>query len=306
MRIVSPVVFWTLVALTVSGCDSGGGGKVVGASLLTATHVFYQDMAAEMQAAAHDHGFTLRIQYAEFDSARQIEQIESFLAQGVDALIVAPTDSSGMGPAIAEARARGVPVFTADIAAKDADVLCHIASDNHQGGAILAEYLADLLNGRGKIAIIDHAEATSVQDRTRGFVDTIAKYPDMQIVQRAPGEGQRDKAHAAAEKLLQAHPDLNVIFGINDDSALGALAAVEAAGLQDRIIIVGFDGTPEARNAIRAGKALKADTIQFPGQIGRKTLDVIAAYFRGEQPPKEVKVAVDIIDKAKLDAEQAP
>lgn len=306
MRTARAVVCSAVAALTVSGCDSGDGGKVVGASLLTATHVFYQDMAAEMQAAAKDHGLTLRVQYAEFDSARQVEQIESFVAQGVDALIVAPTDSSGMGPAIAEARARGIPVFTADIAAKDADILCHIASDNYQGGVILAEYLAKLLNGQGKIAIIDHREATSVQDRTRGFVETVAKYPGMQIVQRAPGEGQRDKAHAAAEKLLQAHPDLNAIFGINDDSALGALAAVEAAGLQDKIVIVGFDGTPEARDAIRAGKALKADTVQFPGRIGRQTLDVIAAYFRGEEPPKEVKVAVDIIDKAKLDAEQAP
>lgn len=304
MRTAWAVVYLAVAVLAVSGCDSGGGGKVVGASLLTATHVFYQDMAAEMQAAATDHGLTLRIQYAEFDSARQIEQIESFVAQGVDALIVAPTDSSGMGPAIAEARARGIPVFTADIAAKDADILCHIASDNYQGGVILAEYLAKLLNGQGKIAIIDHAEATSVQDRTRGFVETIAKYPGMQVVQRAPGEGQRDKAHAAAEKLLQAHPDLNAIFGINDDSALGALAAVEAAGLQDRIVIVGFDGTPEARDAIRAGKALKADTVQFPGRIGRQTMDVIAGYFRGEEPQKEVKVAVDIIDKAKLDAEQ--
>ena len=300
------VVCLTMVSIAVSGCDSGGSGKVVGASLLTATHVFYQDMAAEMEAAAKEHGLTLRIQYAEFDSARQVNQIESFVAQGVAALIVAPVDSSGMGPAIAEARARGIPVFTADIAAKDADIVCHVASDNYQGGVMLAEYLAKSLGGQGKIAIIDHREATSVQDRTRGFVETVAKYPGMQIVQRAPGEGQRDKAHAAAEKLLQAYPDLNAIFGINDDSALGALAAVEAAGLQDKIVIVGFDGTPEARDAIRAGKALKADTVQFPGKIGRQTLDVIAEYLRGVSVPKEVKVPVDIIDKASLDAERTP
>ncbi|HNR31541.1 MAG TPA: substrate-binding domain-containing protein, partial [Candidatus Hydrogenedentes bacterium] len=244
------------------------------------------------------------VQYAEFNSQRQIEQIEMFLAQGVNALIIAPTDSSGMGPAIAEARARGVPVFTADIAAKDADVVSHIASDNYAGGVILAEYLAKVLGGKGKLAIIDHPEATSVQDRVRGFMETLARFPDMRIVQRAPGEGQRDKAHRAAEKLLQAHPDLDAIFGINDDSALGALAAVESAGLQDRIVIVGFDGTPEACAAIQAGKALKADTVQYPRKIGRQTIETVAAHFRGEETPKIVNVPVGILDKAALDAER--
>lgn len=304
MRGVAAICCLGLIIAVVSGCEASGGGKVIGAAMLTATHVFYQDLVDEMEAAAKEQGFTLRVQYAEFNSQRQVEQIETFLAQGVDALIIAPTDSSGMGPAIAEARARGIPVFTADIAAKDADVVSHIASDNHQGGAILADYLANLLDGKGTVAIIDHPEATSVQDRVRGFEETLAQYPDIAIVQKAPGEGQRDKAHQAAEKLLSAYPDLSAIFGINDDSALGALAAVESAGLQDRVIVVGFDGTPEARAAIQAGKALKADTVQYPREIGRKTIETVAAFFRGESVPRQVDVQVGIIDKAKLDAEQ--
>ena len=111
---------------------------------------------------------------------------------------------------------------------------------------------------------------------------------------------------SAAQDLLQANPDLNAIFGINDDSALGALAAVEAAGLQDKVVIVGFDGTPEARDAILSGKALKADTVQFPKEIGRTTIQTIAAYFRGEPIPKIVPVHVEIIDQASLKAEQKP
>ncbi|MBP8128513.1 MAG: substrate-binding domain-containing protein [Candidatus Hydrogenedentes bacterium] len=306
MRDVAAICCLGLIIAVASGCEAGGGGKVIGAAMLTATHVFYQDLVEEMEAAAKEQGFTLRVQYAEFNSQRQVEQIEMFIAQGVNALIIAPTDSSGMGPAIAAARARGIPVFTADIAAKDADVVSHIASDNHQGGAILAEYLAGLLGGKGTVAVIDNPEATSVQDRVRGFEETLAKHPDIRIVQKAPGEGQRDKAHSAAEKLLSAYPDLSAIFGVNDDSALGALAAVEAAGLQDKVIVVGFDGTPEARAAIQAGKALKADTVQYPREIGRKTIETVAAFLRGERVPKQVDVQVGIIDKAKLDAEQGP
>lgn len=294
-----------LAAVSLAGCGGSGGADqpVVGASLLTATHVFYQDMVEEMEQAAKEHGLRLRIQYAEFDSRRQIDQIETFIAQRVDAIVVAPTDSSGVAPVIAEARAAGIPVFTVDIAAHGAEVVSHIASDNARGGRILAEYLAEQLGGKGKVAIIDHPTVASVQDRTRGFETVIGEYPDMHIVQRVPGEGQRDKALRATQDLLQAQPDLDAIFGINDDSALGALAAVEAANLQDAILIVGFDGTPEARETIAEGKALKADAVQYPGKIGRTTIDVVAKHLAGEDVDDVVPVDVGLITRESLNAE---
>jgi ribose transport system substrate-binding protein len=276
--------------------------KVIGAALLTQTHVFYQDMVAAMQEEARKQGFRLIFQYADFDSSKQNNQIETFLIQGVDALVIAPNDSAGIAPAIAEARAKGIPVFTVDIAAHGADVTSHIASDNVKGGEILGEYLAKLLGGKGRVAIIDHPAVASVQERVAGFEKALAKYPNIKIVQKIPGEGQRDKAFRAAQDLLQANPDLNAIFGINDDSALGTLAALEAAGLQDKMVIVGYDGTPEARDAILKGKALKADTVQFPKEIGKQAIETIAAYFRGETVPKVVPVRVAIIDQASLKA----
>ena len=279
--------------------------KVIGASLLTQTHVFYQDMVATMKEEAKKHNFNLRIQYAEFDMRRQNDQVEMFITQGVDAIILAPVDSAGVTPVVAEARKAGIPVFTADIAAKDADIVSHIASDNYKGGEILGHYLAKLVNGKATVAIIDHPAVESVQERTAGFVDALDKYPEMKIVQRVPGEGQRDKAFKASQDLVQANPDLDAIFGINDDSALGALAAVEEAGLQDKIVIVGFDGTPEALETIGRGTALKADTAQFPKEIGRTTIRTIAAYFRGEEVPAVVPVKVEIFDQERVLAEQA-
>ena len=280
--------------------------KVIGAALLTQTHVFYQDMVSAMQEEAKNQGFTLHIQYAEFDSAKQNSQIETFVTQQVDAIIVSPNDSSGIAPAIADARAKDIPVFTADIAAHNADVVAHIASDNVKGGELLADYLAKLLGEKGNVAIIDSPATASVQERVAGFEKALAKYPNMKIVQKVPGEGQRDKAFRATQDMLQANPELNAIFGINDDSALGALAAVEAAGLQDKILIVGYDGTPEARDAILNGKALKADTVQYPKEIGKKTIQTIASFFQGDNVPKVVPVNVGIVDQASLKAESQP
>jgi ribose transport system substrate-binding protein len=280
--------------------------KIVGAALLTQTHVFYQDLVEAMEAEAEVQGIEIVVQYAEFDGAKQNAQMQTFVLQEVDAIVVSPKDSAAIAPAINEARREGIPVFTTDIAAHGVEVVSHIASDNVRGGEILGEHLAELLDGKGRVAIIDHPEAASVQERVAGFEKALAKYPEMVIVQKVPGGALRDKAMRATQDLLQANPDIDAIFGINDDSALGALAAVESAGLQDRILLVGYDGTPEARGIIRAGRALVADTVQYPRDIGRTTVRTVAAHLDGETVPKVVPVDVGIITKESLEAEHPP
>lgn len=309
------VMLIVLGAVALAGCNPAGSPnttpegsastkKVVGAAMLTQTHIFFQDLVAAMEKEAQIHGLALQVKYAEFDSRTQNNQIDIFIAQKVDAIIVSPTDSSGVAPVIAEARKRGIPVFTADIAAKDAtNVICHVASDNFKAGQLVGEYLAKAIGERGKVAIIDSPSVESAQERVRGFEVAMAKYPGIEIVQNLPGEGQRDKAMRVCQDLLQAQPALNGIFGINDDSALGALAAVEAANLQDKIAIVGVDGTPEARQAILAGKALKADAAQFPAEIGKRTIEVVADYLlRGKTPPPNAPVDVALLDADSLKA----
>lgn len=273
---------------------------VVGASLLTQTHVFYQDLAGAMKETAEQKNIQMKIQYAEFDPRKQNDQIEMFVLQGVQALVVAPTDSSGMAPVIKQAMNKKIPVFTVDIAVKDTEVICHIASDNYQGGNLLGEFLAEQLKGQGKVAIIDHPMVTSVQERVKGFEDALKKYPGISIVQKVPGEGQRDKAMRSAQDLIASRADLDAIFGINDDSALGALAAVESAGLQEKIKIVGFDATPEACGAIREGKSLIADIAQFPKEIGKTASETIAEFFQGKNIPPVKYIPVKLITRETL------
>jgi ribose transport system substrate-binding protein len=231
--------------------------------------------------------------------------VQNFITQGVDAIVIAPVDSRGIVSAVEEANRAGIPVFTADIAAASGGVVSHIASDNVQGGRLAGEYLARRLNGRGKVAILDQPTVMSVVDRVRGFREAIAAYPGITIVAAPAVErGIREVAKQKTDNLLQAHPDLAGIFGSNDDCALGALASVRAAG-RAGLVIVGYDAIPEARTAILEDSPLKADAIQYPVQIGRRTIETVAARLRGDSVPSLIPVRVGLVDRDSLRAQQA-
>src|SRR5262245_25977376 len=278
-----------------AACGGRKGRKVIGVSLLTKEHVFYRDLEQGLRETAAKHSFDLIVNSGDWDLARHQAQLENYIVQKVDAIIVCPVDSKGIGPAIQKANAAGIPVFTADIKAEGGKIVSQIASDNVAGGRLAAEYLAKLLGGRGEVAIIDQPITQSVIDRVRGFLEVMAQQPGIRIVARPSGDGVRDRSMKAAEDLLQGFPNLAGIFGINDDSALGALAAVEAAGRKG-ILIVGYDGIPEARAAILRGSALRADVVQYPKEIGRITIETIARHLAGEAVPPDIPVKVGIVD----------
>lgn len=282
----------------------GAGGKTyrVGVTLLTKSHPFYQQLESAMQEVAARENVKLNIQSAEFDMKDQQAQIENFITQRVDAMVVCPVDSDTIGGAIKEANKAKIPVFTADISANSGDVVCHVASDNIAGGRLAGEYMAKLLNGKGKIIIIDHPKVMSVRDRTKGFVEAVAKYPGIKIIARPPGDGERGKSMDVMETMLQSHPEINGVFAINDSTALGALAALRQA--KKNIVIVGYDGDPEARAEILKGSPLKADSVQYPRKIGVTTIEMVVKYLKGETVPAKVPVEVGIIDKASLQAQK--
>jgi len=285
-----------LVAASCSGEASADGVPTVGVTLLTQQHDFYKDLEGALRAAAEEAGLRVLVDSAEHDPSRQTAQIENFVTRRVDAIVVCPGDSDGVVPSLERANAAGIPVFTADIAATGGDVVAHVASDTVQGGRLAAERLAREIGGAGEVVIIDHPEVSSVQDRVRGFKQALAAWPDVELVGEPSAGGLRDRAHAIAEDVLQSRPDLAGIFAINDPCALGALRAVG-----DRpVAIVGFDATPEAREAIRRGSALKADVVQYPEEIGRRTIEAIVRHRAGEPVEPVIGVEVGIVDAASL------
>lgn len=271
--------------------------KVIGVSLLTQTHAFYKSLEAGVREEAAAKGLDVVVVACEFDPAKQASQIEDFVAQHVAAILVAPCDSDAIVPALAGPERAGIPVFTADIAAHGGKVVSHVASDNVQGGALAADTLAGFLGGKGKVIIIDHPTVASVQDRVRGFEDAMKKYPGIAIIAKPSADGQRPKAAQVMEDMLQAHHDVAGVFGINDDSALGALAAVTAAGKEGKIVIVGYDATPEAREAMRRG-LIYGDTIQYPRKMGELTINAVRDHFAGKKLPAWIPVETGVFTAA--------
>jgi ribose transport system substrate-binding protein len=300
------VILLSVIALLAAACNqttsnqnaanNSAAKKKIGVTLLTREDDFYRALEAGLKEEAAKNNFELIIQSGDKDLSKQQSQIDNFIVQKVDAIIVCPTDTKGIAPAIERANAANIPVFTADIAAGGGKIVSHIASNNAEGGKLAAEFIAKSLNGAGgKIGIIGQPEVQSVVDRENGFKEELAKYPNLQILPTLNGGGVRDRALKAADDLIQGNPDLKAIFCINDETALGALSAVESKGKTD-VIIVGYDAAPEAVEKIKKGTALKADVAQQPREIGMKTIDAIARNFKGEQVAPKTDVPVKIVD----------
>jgi ribose transport system substrate-binding protein len=283
-----------------AGAGAGGTvAKTIGVSIQDLEAQFYQQMEAGMQSEAKKYGYRVIFVDANRDSAKQQSQVEDFISKKVDAIVLTPYDSQAIGSAIAEANNANIPVFTADIAnaSKQGKVVAHIASDNVEGGEMAAGLMCKAVGGSGEVAILDEPEVTSVQDRVKGFKLGIAqKCPNVKVVAEVDSGGSRDKANSDMSDILQAHKNLKGVFGINDDTALGAVTAIRAAGASN-IAVIGYDATPEARSAIKNGQ-MYGDAIQHPDQIGALTIDAIHNYFTGKKVPAKIAVKTGTFTKA--------
>jgi len=301
-----------IIALLLTSC--GGDGQnvnsqgeseskgTIGVSVLTLGNPFFNVIADGVKEEAAKHGYDVVVVDGDRDVQKQANQIDDFLTKGVAAIILNPCDRQSIGPAIEKANRAGVPVFTCDLkcVAEGAEVVSHVGSDNLQGGKLAGEAMIEALGEQGgKVLVVHFPQANSCQLRVQGFEEVIGAYNQglsaglIEVVAQLDGGGVRDEGYKVTEDTLQAHPDLRGIFAINDPSGLGARAALEKAGKQDQVVIVAFDGQPEGKQAIKDGKIF-ADPIQFPGLIGKKTVELMMDYFAGVEVEKEVLIPTEL------------
>ncbi|WP_407071737.1 substrate-binding domain-containing protein [Rhizobium sp. LCM 4573] len=268
----------------------------IGASLLTQQHPFYIELANAMTAEAKAKNVPLEVSIANQDLNKQLADVEDFIVKGVDVIIISPVDSQGVVAAIAKAEKAGIKVITVDVPAAGVKVTSHIGTDNFAGGVKAGELMAKELGDKGNVAIIDYPTVQSVVNRIEGFKKAIGEHADVKVVAQQTGI-TRAEALAAAQNMLQANPDINGIFGFGDDAALAAAVAVKAAGLEEQVKVIGFDGMEEARKAVDSNPVMVGVIQQFPDQMGKTAVETAVKVIAGEDVPAEQPIVPGVYTK---------
>lgn len=293
-------LFLILLALLFSGCGGDPASEEVaakgriGMTCMDLTNPFFKLIANVMEEEAALHGYTVTALSGELDPAKQNSQISDFVAQGYDAIFLNPVDSRSAVQGVKTAHEAGVPVFTFDVQVEGDGaaemIVSHIGSDNFQGGQLAGESMMEVLGNKGKVAIVSLPEVSSCILRVEGFKDALAKADSpIEIVTELSGKGSRDAGYAVTTDILQAHPDIDGIFAINDPSGLGAYAAVAKAGKQDQITIVAFDASPAGKQGVFE-KKLHDTPQQFPRKMAEGTVRAFLDYLAGEEVEKKTLI----------------
>ena len=269
----------------------------IGVSLLTLENPFFKVIGDNIVLEGKKHGYDVIVVSGDKDVSKQGNQIKDFIVQGVAAIVLSPCDSKSIVPIIQEANTAGIPVFTVDIPCNEPGVkiATQVATDNFGGGREAGEAMIEALGeAGGQVAVLHFKQAESCQLRVKGFKEVIDAHnasgkAKIEIVTELESSGAKDQGYKATEDALQANPEIRGIFAINDPAALGAWAALSKAGKTAQVQIVGFDGQPEGKQAIKEGKIF-ADPIQFPDKMGHQIVDAIVRHSKGEELPPQMLI----------------
>ena len=240
---------------------------IFGAVYTTLNNPLYQIIDTEMRSLIEANNGILLTRNPSLNAERQHEQILELMDLGAKAIFVNPVDVDNIAPALEKARQKNVKIIAIDTNFPDNNLAdCTIVSDNYLAGQQCAQHL---LTHRAKahIALLTHNQAKSAQERISGFLDFIKDRPEFQVVATADCLGQLELAMPAMEKILQEHPDVDVVMALNDPAAMGAVAALQHAGRLSGTSVYGVDGSPDVKEMIAHG-AITATAGQEPRKIG--------------------------------------
>lgn len=277
-KVVSAILVFTLM-LSMFGILAQAESKSLTFALLpkTLTNEYFVAMRDKALAACEALGVELLYDAPTEETMinEQIAMFETMMQKGVDGILIVPNGTDEIVASVEAANKANVPVICLDTMANGGDILSFIGTNNYEGGLLAGEWVGQ--NYKGNVAIITGVPGNQTHtDRNQGFIDGIAKYPDIKLVaEPVPGYAERAQGMTIAENLITANPDLVAIYCTNDQMAMGAGEAMKAAGLSEKVAVIGFDGSPNAAQGIIDG-LIAASVAQAPGTMAE--LGVKAMY----------------------------
>lgn len=255
---------------------------VIGFSHITLSNEFMVLLQKGIQEKCDELGVTLIANNPEMDIEKQIQQVESFIAQGVNAIIMDPVDSEASAPCIEKANAAGIPIICVNsITASEPDAF--VGSNDEEAAEIAINYIADKLSGTGTIFMIHGNPGQSAEvKRSDGAYNTLKNFPELKLEAEDTAHWSREEAMQLTENWIQSYGDeISAIFAQNDEMAMGALMALENTDTKENIILIGVDAIPDALQAVKDGR-LDATVFQDAYGQGAGAVEVAMKLIAGE------------------------
>jgi ribose transport system substrate-binding protein len=287
-------------ATTSTGAGASAGGKhyTVGFAQANSKDPYRQVQNAALTEAAKSYpDIILTIQDAADNNETQIGQVETFLTQKIDLLLISPNEAAPLTPVVGKVFDAKIPVVLMERGINSDKFTMWLGGDNKNIGRQAGEYLIKITKGQGKIVeIMGKAGATPTNDRHQGFIDAINAAPGLKVVDSYNCNYQREPAQTYMENVLQKHTDFNIIYAHNDEMALGAVKALKAAGKDPKnYIIIGIDGVQEeVVRAIMAGDMTA--TFEY-NWLGKEAMDTAHKILTGSTVPHKISLPTQLVTK---------
>lgn len=276
-------------------------GIVIGVSLLNVANEFIVNIKEAMETRAQELGVKLIINDGQLSPDKQIQQIESFIARRVDAIILNPCEVEASSPAVDKAIQAQIPIVNVNSETRSIPT-AFVGSRDEESAEIAIGFLAERLHSKGNIVMIggNPGQAAEIK-RGQGAKSTLAKLPDMRLIAEQTANWSREEGMALMENWLQAYKgQIDAVFAQNDEMGMGALKALEAAGLKDQILLVSVDAIADALQAVKDGR-LDATVFQNAKGQGSRAVETALKIIKGEAYEKEVFIPFELVTADNVD-----
>ncbi len=317
MRIVRDVMTVTALALAVGfGCSDStepagtagtvDGELVMGVSLLNLSNEFIVLLDEAIREKAQELGVRLLVNDANRSAERQVQQVENFVLQRVDAIILNPCELDASSPAVDKALAAGIPIVSVNSQTR-AVPTAFVGSRDEESAQIAMQYIAERLNGEGNVLMMQGFMGQTAQiDRERGAQDVLPKYPGLKMLAVQTAEWDRAKAVTLMENWIQSFGDeIDAVFAQNDEMGMGAVIALEQAGIKDKVVVASVDAIADALDAVKAGR-LDATVFQDARGQGSTAVETAHKIVTGQPFEKEVFIPFQLVTQENIDAFMRP
>jgi len=303
------VTAFALLSVFAFGCGKSRSGKhLVGFSQCNLGEPWRVSMNAQVAARAKDFP-DLEIAYADAqqDNAKQVADVENFLRQKIDLLIISPNEAKPLTPIVKRVFDQGIPVVILDRAIEGDTYTTFIGADNKLIGKAAGDYIAKVLNGKGDVVEIQGLPGSPpARDRRDGFREAIAAFPNIHVVHDPVANWLREEAMAQMESALAAHPHIDLVYAHNDPMAAGAYLAAKAKGRENEMKFVGIDALPGLDGGIQmVADGRLAATFVYPTG-GKEAVETADRILKGEKVPHKIVLQTAMVTKENAAQFQQP